>query len=306
MRGTGAVALGFAMVAFGLAGCATTGETVPGASLGSSVEWVPSREATNRRVDEDGLRFKIGLEIDSLKGREVPVRLFDSANRLLGEAIATPRYEGSVWKEFSIFVAYSRLESLDASGSMRFYVVSPDDPKTFLATASINLPTRQLPSLIWRWQNWKLDASLPAGAEGFEVGADVHVSNRAGQQGMEVVLLLRDSDGNDLETADGEPLRFSGPTLGTPGSSTWVYQNLTLRVPYSALEHFDPSHTLVLTPAIRIGEKIEPGNIHIQFWAGGSISRQLKVHREDSERLEERITYLERQVEILRGGEAPR
>ncbi|MFB3893086.1 MAG: hypothetical protein ACE15C_13805 [Phycisphaerae bacterium] len=261
-------------------------------------------QATDARVDETGFYAKFKLDISGCRGSKVPVQFWaqnsSGGEVFLGEAIAQPPYENTTWSEFRVFLPLSRMGPLTTMRKCSIYVRSPIDPSEFIGKAEYDLKEPyQVPKFVWTWRQWQDDAAVDSG-KGFHVAARLDVKGNK-DRSIDVVIRLEDVDGNILRTASGDPLVFERGKI-TPGFENCYYDKLSLDVPYESLSHLRPGMMVCARPSLRIDGKVEPGNVILKFWAGGSLETIYKRFKTDAEQFDEEITQLDRRLKALEGG----
>lgn len=249
------------------------------------------------RVQEDGFHVSLKLDVEGYKGRQLPVQVW-SGNVFLGEEIAEPTYDASTWKAFPVFVPRSRLIKIPKSADITTYVISPENSRTYLQRTTFNV-TNPPPDHVWEFLRYDEDAVLASGERGFRLKAKLEVIGHKDED-LQVVLLLRDWARQDFEPQEGGPIRLNAVRLRSSYEHS-VWNELTLNVPYSALEQLGLGRTVVLTPSIRLANgSLQPGNLHVRFYAGGSITGLRERIGEEAQRLDQRIQYLQRQIEAIK------
>ncbi len=298
--GTGffVAAAGMIFLAGSMLGCQQS------ASCGA-LSFEATRQAVDARVDESGFKAKFKLDISGCQGQKVPVQ-FWSVNSaggkvFLGEEIAVPPYENSTWAEFPIFIPMSRMANVPVLQKCEIYVCSPMDSSEFIGKAEYTLKEPyQPPKFIWAWKQWQDDASTDAGPA-FHTSSRLDIRGCKGKK-MDAVLQLEDGEGNILRSQSGDPLILSVSGI-TPGFDGTCYEKLSLDVPYEKLSHLRPGLMVCARPALRIDGQVEPGNLFIKFWAGGSLETLNKHYTSEANRLDQEIDQLDKRVKALEGGQ---
>lgn len=250
------------------------------------------------RVEEDGFYVPLKLDLEGYKGRHVPIQLWSNTNVLLGEEIAVPTYDASTWKAFRVFVPTSRLTTVPASFNITAYVLSPDNSRIFVQKSTFPLQY-QHGHQTWEALSYVEDATLPSGQRGFQLNAQLTVVGHKHER-LQIVLVLRDWAKREFKPHEGGPIRVPDKFL-RPRYDDTVWDELTLNVPYSALDRVGLGRTVILTPALRFPDgSLQLGNIHVRFYTGGSLTSLRERISEEAKRIEQRIRYIENQLEVIK------
>jgi len=249
------------------------------------------------RVEEDGFYVALKLDVEGYKGRQLPVQVW-AGNVFLGEEIAEPTYDASIWKAFPVFVPKSRFIKIPKSADVVAYVIAPDNARTYIQKTTFNV-TNPPPDQVWEFLGYREDVSLPTGERGFQLKAKLNVI-RHKDEDIQVVLLLRDWARREFEPQEGGPIRLNVMSLRPRWEHT-VWKELTLSVPYTALDRVGLGRTVVLTPSIRFSnDSLQAGNLHVRFYEGGSLTTLRERIGDEARNLNERIQYLQRQIEAIK------
>jgi hypothetical protein len=274
--------------------------TVSAAERKASVQFAEFKVGSGQlhpRVTEDGTYALLKLRIQGCKGLDVPIQIFDQAGSLLGEEIANPTYDDSVWDRFPIFIAQSKYMML-SKADVTFYVITPDDATTYLAKSDLHVNVNDLEQG-WESLSYTEDATLPSGETGFELTVNLNVIGHP-HETMSVVLFLQDPKMADFPPSRGGPIQLPGTRLDSLAFNLALFSELKLHVPYSALEKVGLGGIVILTPAIRFADgRVERGNLHVRFYAGGSL-QALKTRITDEQfRVDQRIRDLENELRVI-------
>lgn len=275
-----------------LAACAAV-HGAPTAEFGGEVRFEAAREYVHPRVEEDGYRFTFALDVHECQGREVKLTAYAQGTRFLGDVTVVPPYDGTHWDTVRLFVPLSRLAGLASPFAYTIYALSPDDSGAYIGTFEVASSHLGTPEAAWDWKSFTEDASLPSGREGVETNLSLQLVGHQGET-PEAVLAARDPEGNELLRL---PL-----TLKVPYESS-LFPEMTFRLPYEELSHLPPAQEVVLTPTVRLGDRVVEGNLHIHLWAGGSLTRLQGLYGDEARKLDEKIDRLQRQLEALDGKE---
>ena len=273
----------------GLSGCETSS-----ASSVASLSYKFGNEALHPRVEEEGYYFQMALEISGYQGQRLQVAIFtDEGNYLGSESVVSPYYS----KKFRVFVPQINLRNISEDMGFSVYILSPNDTDTFIEKTHYprsNIPT---PPLAWEWLRYDVEAPMDGGGTGIRLTLNLHTRGHKGQR-MRTVTLVRDQGMQDFPASKGGPYRIEGPGLNFDRDSG-VFKNLEFTVRYDDLKRLDPAQEIVLTPAVRMGERIITGNVHIHVWAGGSLERVERKIEQRIEKYDTAIADLRRRLQVL-------
>ena len=182
-------------------GCASTREAeFPGAL---QVEF--TARTVNSRLTERGIEWTTELYVADCKDQPVIIRLYGNGATFLAEETATPPYENSHWKSFSLFVPLSRLASVVSLRSINLYATMPDAPNSYIGAKGWTYNTPWVPSQwVWSLIDWTDSAEVPGDGMCFQFRVRVDLNETLNGTGL-VIVRLRDTAGRDLRTSDGNP-----------------------------------------------------------------------------------------------------
>lgn len=282
----------------GLAGCVMDdGAEVTGTLTTQKV--TAAREG-HPLIGQDGVYFAFPLDIIGYKGRNVPVAIFTRDGEFLGSRTLVPSYEASEWDKVRIFAPISRLRNVSKNTSFDVYVLSPDKQNTFIQKQGYGGIGFGGLTYTWDWKRYWLDYDPDDDQPGIRLVMDLHIDGDW-HEDLAAITLVRDTKFRDFPASVGGPFRKWATGLSCTGGPPCYYKDLVLHVPYWYLAKLDPTREVVLTPSLRLGETIYPGNIHFFFNAGGSLDRVGEKVQDKIEGYDASIADLERQLRALGG-----
>jgi hypothetical protein len=255
------------------------------ADIGVITSWqYPVRRSVSARVDEDGIKVAVQLELKGCDGQRVPVQIWSENEhgeyKFLAESMITPKGDDTGWKDVELFVPLSRFAGLEPSKTFYIYARSSDTSKGYIGQRSFSYPQpwRPEPDLIWSWQQYGDDVD-----SGFQVTMRLDQRGYSGQH-LDTFIVLEYPNGDVVRGADGSEMVLTGQTLNSDGDSGY-WENLVSNIKYNSVSHLWPMQEVFVRPVIKLQDgKYVFGGVYFKMWAGGafdSISKQFNSARDE-------------------------